>query len=184
MLHYWKTYTVPISISAIGLLLALILGLAPLIGRSDNSQTGTIALGQIADLNAVIDDAQAAQSGEIDALRQMISAQSALISDLQNRNANLDRAVTRTFQRSRENADFIALLAGTNQRLGNLEAQMDTLNAAVPRVSQRTRTNADGLAELAGSGQRLGNLEAQMDTLNAAVPRMSARIRELQTAEN
>jgi chromosome segregation ATPase len=184
MLHYWKTYTVPISISAIGLLLALVLGLAPLIGQSNNSQPGDIALSQVADLNTAIEDARAAQLGEIDALRQIIAAQSAQISDLQNRNSNLDRAVTRTFQRSRENADLVASFANTNQRLSNLETQMNTLNAAVPRVSQRTRTNADSLAELAGSHQRLSNLETQMDTLNAAVPRMSARIRELQTAEN
>jgi chromosome segregation ATPase len=184
MQHYWKTYMVPITISAVGLLLAIILGLAPLIGQGRNSQAADEAIGQVADLNGTLEDLRATQSGEIDALRQMITAQSAQISDLQNRNSNLDRAVTRTFQRSRENTEAVASLSSTHQRLSNLETQMDTLNSAVPRISQRTRANAGLLENLADSTQRLSNLEAQMDTLNAAVPRMSSRIRELQSVGN
>lgn len=93
----------------------------------------------MADLNATSDDLRAAQSGEIDALRQMITAQAAQISDLQNRNSNLDRAVTRTFQRSRENTGAVASLSDTNQWLNDLEAQMNKLNSAVPRMSARIR---------------------------------------------
>lgn len=139
MQHYWKTYTVPITISAVGLLLAIVLGLAPLVGQNRNAQLTNDAIGQMTDLNGTLENLRATQSDEIDALRQMINAQSAQISDLQNRNSNLDRAVTRTFQRSRENTDAVASLSGTTQRLSNLEAQMDTLNAAVPRMSARIR---------------------------------------------
>lgn len=139
MQHYWKTYSVPITISAVGLLLAIVLGVAPLIGQGRNSQSADKAIGQIVDLNGTIEDLRVAQSAEIDALRQMITAQSTQISDLQNRNSNLDRAVTRTFQRARKNNEAVASLSDTNQRLSNLETQMDTLNSAVPRMSARIR---------------------------------------------
>ncbi len=91
----------------------------------------------MADLNIALEDARALQSGEIEALRHLISEQATQISDLQNRNSNLDCAVTRKFQRSRENTVAFGGLATTNQRLSNLEAQMDTLNAVVPRTSAR-----------------------------------------------
>jgi len=134
----WEPYKVPILVSGVGLLLAIVLAVSPLMGSS-SSEPMREAKASIAEQASELDQLRSKYSDDLDALTQKIAAQDRLISDLQNRISNLDRGVIRTFWRSKENSDALSAFDGANQRLSNLETQMSTLNRAVPRISQRVR---------------------------------------------
>ncbi|MFK8036277.1 MAG: hypothetical protein AB8B94_19250 [Hyphomicrobiales bacterium] len=159
---------VPITVSSVGLLLALILGLVPLIGQNKGTAPQQAALGATEKLTSTMEELRVSSAAEIAELKTIVSAQAKTISDFQNRLKNLDRGVKNTFFRTKENKDLIATMTGTTLRLSNLEVQMTTLNRAAKNAFFRTKKNKDLLGAMAGTTQRLSNLEVQMTTLNRA----------------
>lgn len=182
MQQFWKTYMVPITVSGIGLFLALILGLVPLIGQSEDTAPQQAALSATAKLTNAMEEIRVRNAAEIAELKKIVSAQAKTISGFENRLKNLDRGVKNTFFRSKKNKDLIGAMVDTTQRLSNLEVQMTTVNRAVENTFHRSKKNKDLIGTMAGTTQRLSNLEVQMTTLNRAVPRISGRIKALQNA--
>ena len=179
MQDFGKTYIVPVTVSTIGLVLALILAVAPLFGRDRVSAPLQAATTQMAEQASAFEELRTVHAAEVAALRQELATQSGKISEFENRLANLDRGVTQNFWRSKRASDSIHGLSGAAQQLSNLENRVTNLDRGVTQGFWRTKANTDVIDTLTSANQRLRNLEAQMDTLNRAVPRISARLRKL-----
>ncbi len=182
MQEIWKTYKVPATVTCIGLVFALILGVVPLFDKKDSSPLQQAANSQIVELTRALEDLKLSHATEVADLRKAITAQAQLFSSIDNRLNNLDRGVTRTFWRSKKTAEFVETLAGANRKISNIENRLNNLDRGVTRTFWRSKQIADSVDALAGANQKISNLEAQMNTLNVAVPRISGQIRQLQIA--
>lgn len=186
MQDIWKTYMVPITISAVGLVIALVLGLVPLLGQDKTTGAQRAAMNQALELTQTLEDSQAIYTAQIEELRQILSSQARTISDFDNRLANLDRGVTQTFWRSKGTIDLVAELrqavSSQTRAISDLENRSANLDRGVTRTFWRSKENTDFIGTILGTNQRLSDLETQMNTLNAAVPRISTRVRELREA--
>ncbi|MEP0521116.1 MAG: hypothetical protein ABJO09_06680 [Hyphomicrobiales bacterium] len=178
MQNIWKTYRTPIVASGVGLALAFILAVLPLLGGDKDKRQA--AADQKAQIASAVQEISADSDAEIAALKKTLAAQARTISDLKNRISNLDRGVTRTFWRSKENKNQLDTIATANQRLSDLENRISNLDRGVTRTFWRSKENKTQLDTIATANQRLSDLETQMYTLNKAVPRISKRIRDLQ----
>ena len=164
-------HRIPILITGIGLLVAIVLGVSPLLrgGAPEPTQVAAPAdseplAADVADLDTRISQVEATLSDRLDVI------------DL--RLTNLDKAVTRGHVRVVALQDGQADYADSAGMVRTLEAQVAILNKAVPRLNARIRSLAsDGPDDMDEVRQSVSALEAQVHTLNRAVTRLSERIR-------
>lgn len=170
-------HRIPILITGIGLLIAIGLGIAPLL-KSDPPQAEQVetpaapaadpglSVAAAADLDERLSRLEKSLSGRLDVIDLKL--------------ANLNTAVTRGHARTVALQNAQADFAESAAMVRSLEAHIAILNKAVPRLNARIRKLAtDGPDDMNEMRRAVSALEAQMLTLNKAVPRLSERIRNL-----
>lgn len=171
MQEIWKTYKVPATVTCIGLVFALILGVVPLFDKKDSSPLQQAANSQIIELTRALEDLKLSHATEVADLRKAITAQAQLFSSIDNRLNNLDRGVTRTFWRSKKTAEFVETLAGANRKISNIENRLNNLDRGVTRTFWRSKQIADSVGALAGVNQKISNIDNRLTNLDRGVTR-------------
>ncbi len=181
MRDLWTSFSVPITVSGIGLLLVILLGLAPLMGRNTPPPQPAASAAAPAASPVV---AAAPDPDGMAALQAALNQQSQAIDSLTNRVRTLEKGITRLNVRQADQAGAMDTLAALAPDVNRTMGEVAILNKAVPRLNARltAQSNAvDGLPDLA---QQVAFLEGQMRILNVAIPRLQSRIKTLQDAAN
>ena len=173
--NLWKSYSVPIAASGLGLLVALALGIAPLVQQSAPRPAAAAPAPTIS-----ADPGPQGNPSDLAALQSNLSAQTRALDSLANRLTTLEKGITRLNARVRAQGDQMDAMASVPGDLNRAMSEVAILNKAVPRINARLLTQTDAVETLPDLQRQLAFLEGQMRILNTAVPRLQSRIKALQ----
>ena len=172
----WKSYSVPILASGLGLLVAIALGIAPLVQRPAPRPAAAAPAPTVS-----ADPGPAANPSDLGALQSSLSAQTRALDSLGNRLTTLEKGITRLNARVRAQGDQMDAMASVPGDLNRAISEVAILNKAVPRINTRLLNQTNAVESLPDLQRQLVYLEGQMRILNTAVPRLQSRIKALQT---
>lgn len=174
MRQLWTSFSVPIMVSAIGLFLVLLLGVAPLVTRNAPAPKAAAPTPTAAPTVAASSDASA-----FEAMQRTLSQQAQALDSLSNQVRTLEKGITRLNTKLAAQSETTNGLAALGPDVARAQAEVAILNKAVPRINARLARQSDSVDMLPELSKKVAFIEAQMRILNAAVPRLQERIQSL-----
>jgi len=171
----WKSYSVPIVASGLGLLVVLALGIAPLIQQSAPRPAAAAPAPTVS-----ADPGPQGNPSDLAALQSSLSAQTRALDSLGNRLTTLEKGITRLNARVRAQGDQMDAMASVPRDLNRAISEVAIMNKAVPRIHNRLLNQTNAVEILPDLKCQLVFLEGQMRILNTAVPRLQSCIKALQ----
>lgn len=167
-----REYAVPFAVTCAGLVIALILGVAPMIQRASAPQAAAIPA------PTVVAAASAPQMdpSTFEALQATATAQAGTIDSLTNRVQTLEKGISRLNLRLVDQKDVLAGLGGLGPDVARTQLEIAILNKAVPRLNARLLDQRDTVARLEALSPTVSRSASEIAILNKAVPRLNAKV--------
>lgn len=172
MQEIWKTFSVPIIVSLVGLVFVAGLGVAPLIGRNAPAPAQAAPAPQASPVVVAELDPGLAES-----LRADMARQAQALDSLTNRLTTLEKGITRLNQKLATQGDQLESLSDLPGQVNRLSGEAAILNKAVPRINARILDQAAAFEAVPAIQGQVGTLEGQMRIVNAAIPKINARVK-------
>lgn len=171
MRELWKSFSVPIAVSGLGLLLVVVLAFAPLVGRTSVETAVAVPSPEASPVMTSQADPSA-----LDDVQVAIAAQGQSLDSLSNRLRTLEKGITRLNMRLSKQERASEGLPDLGSDLATSRAQVAILNKAVPRMNGRLRDLTGRVDAFASLPADFARAEGQIAILNKAVPRINARL--------
>lgn len=167
----WQEYSVPIAVTCGGLVLAALLGIAPLIGRNAPAPAAAAPASTVQAAPVVQADPDAMQ-----AIEAALAQQAQALDSLGNRIQTLEKGITRMNQKVAGQGRALDGLSDVGADVARSQGELAILNKAVPRMNAKLQAQGDALESLAEMGPDVARSKGELAILNKAVPRMNIKL--------